>query len=150
VSKKTSGSVQLTPASAQLQLTAGAPALVPSLAQLLAAKGKVRQADLALFLAALSAFHVALGNVPAHLQSSSNVPVPAEVLDTVGGILVGRGRWAAIQNAARAKAKDARKEQLQQQADEVWRRHPGLSKAAVAKKIAPGQANARRLITKKK
>jgi hypothetical protein len=134
-------SIEKTPAPAQLELTAEAPivAVSPSLAQLLAraAKGKVRQIDLARFLAATRTFYVAFGTVPTYLQGASTVPVPVEVLDIVGEFLVGRSKWAAIQNEARARAKGTHKMRLQQQADEVWRHNPDLSNTAVAQIIAP-------------
>lgn len=88
-------SIKKAPASARPQLTPNAPivAVAPSLAQLLACaakKKKVQQADLARFLAAIGTYHVALGDVPAHFQSTNNAPVPVEVLAMLGKILVGR------------------------------------------------------------
>ena len=109
--------IEKTPATAELRLTtADAPivAVSPSLAQLL--KGKVKHLDLAQFLATISAFHAALGTVPAHFQGASNAPVPVEVLAMVGKILVGRSKWGAAGGRARRVAKHTQYAQWEQEA----------------------------------
>ena len=143
------------PASAQLRITTTAPIVVvaPTVKQLLdrVAKGKkVRPIDLARVLAAISAFQTGRGRVPAEFQSATNAPVPVEILAIVGEKLVGRSRYAAAYNENRAKLARDRNARLQHEADKIWQRHPGLSKSAVAKRIAPNDKRARRKITKPK
>jgi hypothetical protein len=142
-----------TPEPAQAQLATDPPKVMVSItvAELLAKGEKVTQADLARLLATVSTFYTALGYVPAQFQGATNAPVPVEILAMVGEKLVGPSQWAKAHNAARADVARADREQLQRQADEVWRRNAGLSNAAVAKIIAPDRWDTvRRIITKPK
>jgi hypothetical protein len=138
-------------ASALLQMTTDAPVVSVSLtvANLLAKRKKVTQGDLARLLATIGAFYTAFRNVPAEFQSATNAPVPVEVLAMMGEALAGPDQWSKIHNTARAETARVDREQLQRQAEEIWQRHPHLSKSAVAKKIAPDRwKTARKIITK--
>jgi hypothetical protein len=120
-----------TPASAQLQLAGEAfiHFYVPTPAQLLALaskRKKIPEADLADFLATISALHAALGSVPAHLQGTRNVPVPEAVLNMIGTILVGRRKWGKAGSKRRREVAHALHEQWRQETVRLRQRNPHL------------------------
>jgi hypothetical protein len=142
------------PPSALMALTpSGAPIVTSSLtlANLLAKGKRVTHADLARLLATIGALYTAFRNVPAEFQSATNAPVPVEVLAMIGKKLAGPDQWAKIHNTARAETAGVDRAQWQRKAEEIWRRHPHLSKSAVAKKVATDRwktGTVRKFITK--
>jgi hypothetical protein len=137
-----SGNLEFTPPSGHLRLTTAAPviAAAPTLAQVLAKGKKVRHADLARLLAAITTFYTALNKVPAQFQTDTNAPVPIEVLTLVGKALVGRSEWAKVENEARAEAARNREMQLQREAEKYWQKNFKRSAEAIAKKIVANPA----------
>jgi hypothetical protein len=105
-------------------------------------KEKVSRADIAHLLAAIKVA-ATQGTVPVLYQSTVNAPVPVEVLELLGTILIGRGKWLAAKNAERADK--ARKRQLQLR--DAAKKYPNLSSdRAIARRIRADPAM-RSLIT---
>jgi hypothetical protein len=119
-----------------LRLSPSAPVVTvaPTLANLLAAKRSKRR-NLVRFLTAIRAFHEIFGRVPPEYQSDANIPVPVEVVDMIGKLLVGSTSYNKEANARRKEIAAPEHAAWQARAIEIWGRRPDLSQSAVAKLI---------------
>jgi hypothetical protein len=112
----------------------------PTLSQLLTAP-KVTQAALAGYLAIVTSNYEALGHVPSEYQGDCNIPIPLEVIALIGKTLVSKALWSEKYNAAQTEQALKQGAKWQAAAEAVWRTHPKLKPAAVAKRIAPDKWN---------
>jgi hypothetical protein len=109
----------------------------------------VTQAKLAGFLAIAQSDYKSFGRVRDEYQGACNVPIPVEIIALIGEKLVGKARWSKEERDARTEAADRQRVEWQAKAEAIWRKHPKLSRTAVAKRIAPGNWNyVRQLICK--
>jgi hypothetical protein len=135
------------PPAAQLRADGDAPivTLGQTLATLLARKkkaGKLKQGDLARFLAVIVAHHEVFGHVPPEYQGASNAPVPGEIISIVGALLTSKADWTREATNARSAVTKERTARVRSRAEETRQRRirqklSRLSKTALAILIAP-------------
>jgi hypothetical protein len=116
----------------------GAPflALAPTLTDLRKGGRRPKHGDLAHVLATIIALHDA-GQTIEQFQSNDSVLVAREILDWIGQILARPVLWSATVNAKKAAIAAHKEKDLQDRADAIRRRNPGLSRSAIAKRIDP-------------
>jgi hypothetical protein len=118
------------------QLPAPTVIVAPTLTRLfqLQASRELKAVDLARFLAAAQ-FD------PAYRGPNHSVMIPTEVVSMIGKRLIAPTKW----NAASVEAAAQKASSWQEQADDIWKRHPRFSKTRVAKLIDPITYNTIRL-----
>jgi hypothetical protein len=93
---------------------------------------RLKRGDVARFLAVIAVLHQKHGHVPDRFQSAVNAPVPVEVIEILGKLLVGTESWSAKYNRPRTKPilPNVRKE-----IEAYLRQYPTASKRRIAKRF---------------
>jgi hypothetical protein len=121
--------VVFTPASAEFRF--------PTVTELLAKGKKVQHVELGRLLAAIRIFYTKKGYVPARFQSTSNAPVPVEILALAVKALAGRGETATNNSAKYVKNAHDRHAQIRHEAEKKREKFPRIAHNhdAIAKKL---------------